>query len=678
MIGKTVGKYKILDRLGRGGMGTVYLALDETLDREVAIKVLNPDLGESDVLKRFRAEAVTLARLNHPGIATIFELHRQDDDLLMVMEFVRGETFQALSDRMGPMAVPQAAYLCMQVLDALGHAHRAGVVHRDLKLANVMVAETGAVKVMDFGIARVLGSEHFTQGGYMMGTPAYMAPEQVLEQEVDGRADLYAVGVMLYRLLAGELPFKADTSIAMIQKQIADPPTPIATFRADLPGWCLPLLDRALAKSAANRFQTAEEFRSALAASVRPETLGDLPTVATPTPLGTARSAEWMPGTGGTPRSGGTAAVREDTTRRVGRPPADQPTASTAASVERTTGSVDRTTTVVLGRMHVVLLGMFMVIFVIGVVTLAYIALHGGRSAVPASSGATPPASQPASPASSGGSVPATSGAPGSVTSASPPAATPPTGGTLPPPAQTASTPAGGGVPSPPGAAAAKGAPAAAPGDGRGTADPKALPDGRRGRAETPAVAAGTPAAPPVAGRGGRPGGPPEPVAPVPGAASRAEEPPARAGEPARGAVPADTFPPVVVPNARFVIHEPGRGPSREREAALRMADGAIAVLDRPGGSEIASLPYNALAAAFITRSKQPRWRAPDGTEAGGNVVNLGKLGFLKSDSNWLILLSRVHPPIVIRLEESALRQVLGAIQTRTGIPVERYVPKKD
>src|SRR6185436_17526264 len=111
MIGKTVGKYRITDRLGRGGMGTVYRAVDETLDRDVAIKVLNPDLGDAEVMKRFRGEAVTLARLNHPGIATIYELYRQDDDLLMVMEFVRGETVHAMCDRIGPLAVPQAAHL---------------------------------------------------------------------------------------------------------------------------------------------------------------------------------------------------------------------------------------------------------------------------------------------------------------------------------------------------------------------------------------------------------------------------------------------------------------------------------------------------------------------------------------------------------------------------------------
>ena len=286
MIGTTVGKYRIVDKLGRGGMGTVYRAVDETLDREVAIKVLNPDLSDPDVLKRFRAEAVTLARLNHPGIATIYELHHQQEDLLMVMEYVRGETFHDLSDRLGPIAPPQAAHLCMQVLDALGHAHRGGVVHRDLKPANVMITEGGAVKVMDFGIARVLGTEHFTHGGYMMGTPAYMAPEQVLGREIDGRADLYSVGVVLYRLLTGRLPFNADTAISMVQMQISEPPTPMVTFRPDLPPWCSAIVERALAKSPADRFQSAEEFRGALLAAVTPQALGEMPTLATPTPPG--------------------------------------------------------------------------------------------------------------------------------------------------------------------------------------------------------------------------------------------------------------------------------------------------------------------------------------------------------------------------------------------------------
>src|SRR5262245_46174377 len=213
MVGRTIGKYRIVGQLGRGGMGTVYKAVDETLDREVAIKVLNPELADTDIMKRFRAEATTLAKLNHPEIATIYELFRSDTDLLMVMEFVRGETLEHLSNRLGPLPPDRAASIIDRVLSALGHAHRAGVVHRDLKPANVMVTEVGGIKIMDFGIARVRGAEHKTLEGYMMGTPAYMAPEQVLGQDIDGRADLYSAGVVLYRLLTGTLPFTADTAI---------------------------------------------------------------------------------------------------------------------------------------------------------------------------------------------------------------------------------------------------------------------------------------------------------------------------------------------------------------------------------------------------------------------------------------------------------------------------------
>ena len=138
MVGQTVGKYRVVSRLGRGGMGTVYKAVDETLEREVAIKCLNADLAEPDTFKRFRAEAITLARLNHPHIATLFELTEHAGEMLMVMEFVRGETFDKVSARLGPMPVESAARLCAQVLDALAYAHRAGIVHRDLKPANLM------------------------------------------------------------------------------------------------------------------------------------------------------------------------------------------------------------------------------------------------------------------------------------------------------------------------------------------------------------------------------------------------------------------------------------------------------------------------------------------------------------------------------------------------------------
>src|ERR1051326_3139299 len=264
MVGQIVGKYRILSRLGRGGMGTVYRAVDETLHRDVAIKSLNPDLSDPEVLKRFRAEALTLARLNHPNIAMLFELTEHEGNLLMVMEFLGGETFEALSQR-GPVPLERSLDLCSQVLDALAHAHRAGIVHRDLKPANLMVTEAGIVKVMDFGLARMAGTEHLTNDGFMIGTPAYMAPEQVLAEEIDGRADLYAMGVVLYPLLTSQLPFKADSGISMAHKQVHDAPTPVRAVRMELPTACEDIIGRALAKSPADRFQTADEFKAALA-----------------------------------------------------------------------------------------------------------------------------------------------------------------------------------------------------------------------------------------------------------------------------------------------------------------------------------------------------------------------------------------------------------------------------
>jgi serine/threonine protein kinase len=264
MIGRTIGKYRFVSQLGRGATGIVYKAVDETLNREVAIKILNPDLANPEILRRFRAEATTLAQLNHPGIATIFELVPADTDLLMVMEFVRGETLESLSRRAGVLEPEHAVAVVEKILSALAYAHRAGIIHRDIKPANVMVTEAGDVKIMDFGIARVRGAEHLTMDGAVIGTPAYMSPEQVLGQDVDERADLYAVAVVLYRLLTGTLPFKGDTAFEMLQRQLADAPTPVSDHRHDLPAWCEPVLQRALAKSPADRFQSADEFREAL------------------------------------------------------------------------------------------------------------------------------------------------------------------------------------------------------------------------------------------------------------------------------------------------------------------------------------------------------------------------------------------------------------------------------
>ena len=263
MVGRQLAQYRVLDRIGRGGMGTVYHAVDEMLEREVALKVLDADLEQPQ--KRFRTEAVALGRLSHPAIAQAYQFFEHDGRWIMAMELVNGQTLAQIAAQVGLFPAPRAAEICLRVLEGLAHAHDAGIVHRDLKPSNVMLTDTGAVKIMDFGIARLEGTAHITQAGVMVGTPAYMAPEQVLGREIDGRADLYAVGVLFYRLITGELPFRGRTPFAMAQSPLRDSPTPIDLIRPDVPPWAQALVDRALAKDPADRFQSAMEFHESVA-----------------------------------------------------------------------------------------------------------------------------------------------------------------------------------------------------------------------------------------------------------------------------------------------------------------------------------------------------------------------------------------------------------------------------
>jgi serine/threonine-protein kinase len=268
MVGKTIGKYRLVEQLGRGGSGAVYRAVDQMLDREVAIKVLEIRAGDTELLKRFQAEAATLARLHHPDIVSIHEFERAESELLLVMELVRGETLDEYAARCGPLPPERAAYLVAQVLGALDHAHAAGVVHRDLKPSNVMVTDQGGVKVMDFGLTRMAGADQMTSDGFTLAPPAFMAPERLLGKEIDGRADLYSAGVLFYRLLTGHLPHEAATPLEMVQKQLSEAPAPAQKYRPDLPGWCQAILDRALARSPTDRFPTADAFRATLQAAI--------------------------------------------------------------------------------------------------------------------------------------------------------------------------------------------------------------------------------------------------------------------------------------------------------------------------------------------------------------------------------------------------------------------------
>lgn len=265
MIGSQLGNYRVISRLGEGGMGTVYRATDTMLDRDVALKVLRPELArQAALVDRFRAEAVALARLRHEHIAALYGLDRQGDELVMVMEFVSGETLEARLARLGPMNWQEAVPIMRGVLAALGHAHVRGVVHRDIKPANVMVDSDGTVKVMDFGIARLMGENRQTRAGVAIGTPSYMAPEQLRGEDVDGRTDLYSAGALLFELLTGRVAFEADSDYSLMMQQLNEPPKPPSTLTPGVPRALDAAVSRAMAKLPAQRFASATDFSRAL------------------------------------------------------------------------------------------------------------------------------------------------------------------------------------------------------------------------------------------------------------------------------------------------------------------------------------------------------------------------------------------------------------------------------
>jgi serine/threonine protein kinase len=269
MIGNVVGSYKITEKIGEGGMGAVFKGIDLMLEREVAIKMLRPELAsQPQVVERFRSEAVTLAKLNHPNIATLFSFLRQGEDFFMVMEFVRGETLDSLIRRTGAMSCDRAVALLNQALDGIDHAHRMGIIHRDIKPANMMLTENGTLKVMDFGIARVLGTSRMTKQGNIVGTIEYMSPEQVRGQETDARSDIYSLGILLYEMLTGRVPFSSDSEYDLMRMQIENAPEPPRVFCAQIPQPVEQAIMRSLAKRAEARFQGAGEFRAALSGAL--------------------------------------------------------------------------------------------------------------------------------------------------------------------------------------------------------------------------------------------------------------------------------------------------------------------------------------------------------------------------------------------------------------------------
>ena len=275
MIGTQVGNYKILEKLGEGGMGVVYKAVDVNLDRTVAIKALNTQLtGNPELEQRFRAEAKAQANLNHTNLATLYALLIEDGRPWMVMEFIEGETFEQMVQRLGPIPAQEAVPLFRQALLGIGYAHRMGIIHRDIKPSNIMLSTQGIVKVMDFGIAKVLGARGMTKTGTQMGTAFYMSPEQVLNRGVDMRSDIYSLGVTLYEMLTANVPFSGDSDYQVMNDHVNAPPPLPTKFYPYIPKGLQNAVLKALEKNPEARFQTVEEFGGALD---QPDTFGVVP-----------------------------------------------------------------------------------------------------------------------------------------------------------------------------------------------------------------------------------------------------------------------------------------------------------------------------------------------------------------------------------------------------------------
>jgi serine/threonine protein kinase len=265
MIGSTIGTYKITDIIGAGGMGEVFVGEDLMLERRVAIKLLRPELASRpDVVERFRSEAVTLAKLHHTNIASVYAFFRAGSNFFLIMEYVQGWTLQNIVEGHGALAPAVAIGLFQQALDGIGFAHQRHIIHRDLKPSNVMLTDGGVIKVMDFGLARVLGSAHLTQAGRLVGTLEYISPEQIRGEETDARSDIYSLGILLYEMVTGCLPFENNSEYALIRAQVeAPPPSPRDISSAVSPELEQVIL-QALAKGPKERFQSIEEFSLAL------------------------------------------------------------------------------------------------------------------------------------------------------------------------------------------------------------------------------------------------------------------------------------------------------------------------------------------------------------------------------------------------------------------------------
>lgn len=263
MIGDVIAdRYELLELVGTGGMSKVYKAHDRLLERNVALKVLHPHYGEDqEYVERFRREARAVAQLSHPNIVTVIDRGEDGGHQFIVFEYVDGENLKELVQRTGPLPVRRAVELAATIADALAFAHEHGLVHRDVKPQNVLLNGEGEAKVTDFGIARSLDVEHgVTQTGTVLGTSNYLSPEQASGKTVSAATDVYSLGIVLYELLTGEVPFPGETFVAVAMKHINEPPPDLLQQRPDVSIRLAAAVDRALAKDPEDRFRSMDQF----------------------------------------------------------------------------------------------------------------------------------------------------------------------------------------------------------------------------------------------------------------------------------------------------------------------------------------------------------------------------------------------------------------------------------
>ncbi len=261
---RTIGRYEVIERVGRGGMGVLYRGRDPVLDREVAIKVMAGDFSTDESARsRFFREARASARLQHRNIVTIFEFAEDAGNPYIAMEFLRGQSLAHRLQTQPPLSLSHKLDIVTQLLTGLHYAHEQGIVHRDVKPANVWLLDDGTVKLLDFGIAKIASST-MTSAGSVLGSAFYMAPEQVAGREVDGRADVFAAGVVLFELLSQHRPFEADTPTAVMMKIVSEDPQPLGKFCPDLPQSLQAAVMRALQREPARRFAHAGDFAAEL------------------------------------------------------------------------------------------------------------------------------------------------------------------------------------------------------------------------------------------------------------------------------------------------------------------------------------------------------------------------------------------------------------------------------